>query len=117
MLSKLKKINFKTVTYKALICFFCLLLGFVVTLSLYTHNDFDPSIFTVNDEPPLNALGLFGSNLSSVLALIESSDHTNREKISVSRQHNSHRWAFKICSGHGFSQSHRVYFAGYSQFL
>ena len=31
---------------------------------------FDPSLFTVNDEPPLNSLGLFGSNLSSLLLVI-----------------------------------------------
>ena len=41
-----------------------------VTISLYTYNDFDPSFFTVNNEPPLNALGLFGSNLSSLLLVI-----------------------------------------------
>ena len=28
------------------------------------------SIFTVNDDPPTNALGLFGSNLSAVLFVI-----------------------------------------------
>ena len=58
MLSKLKKVNFKIVIYKLLICCFCLLLAIFLSISLYTHNDFDPSMFTVNDEPPLNALGV-----------------------------------------------------------
>ncbi|MBV69023.1 MAG: cell division protein FtsK [Pelagibacterales bacterium] len=70
MLSKLKKVNFKIVIYKTLICCFCLLLAIFLSISLYTHNDFDPSMFTVNDEPPLNALGSFGANVSSLLLVI-----------------------------------------------
>ncbi len=70
MLSKLKKVNFKIVTYKTLIFCFCFLLAIIVSISLYTHNDFDPSIFTVNDDPPLNALGFFGANISSLLLVI-----------------------------------------------
>ena len=67
MFSKLKKVNFKITAYKTLIFLFCISLSVVVLTSLYTHNDFDPSIFTVNDDAPLNALGIFGSNLSSIL--------------------------------------------------
>ena len=70
MLSKLKKVSFKITTYKILICVFCLFLGAASFLSLYTHNEFDPSIFTVNDEDPLNILGVFGANLSSLLLVI-----------------------------------------------
>ncbi|MDC3024103.1 DNA translocase FtsK 4TM domain-containing protein [Alphaproteobacteria bacterium] len=67
MFSKLKKINIKYTIYKFLISIFLMFLISVLVISLYTHNDFDPSFFTVNDEPPINALGIFGSNLSSVL--------------------------------------------------
>ncbi len=70
MLSKLKKVSFKITIYKILTCVFCLFLGFASFVSLYTHNNFDPSIFTVNDEPPLNVLGVFGANLSSLLLVI-----------------------------------------------
>ena len=70
MLSKLKKINIKFTVYKFLICISLVFLISVLAISLYTHNEFDPSIFTVNDEPPLNALGFFGSNLSSILLVI-----------------------------------------------
>ena len=70
MLSKLKKVSFKITIYKILICVFCLFLGFASFVSLYTHNEFDPSIFTVNDEDPLNVLGVFGANLSSLLLVI-----------------------------------------------
>ena len=70
MFSKIKKMNPKIAIYKLLICFFYLIGAVVVTISLYTYNDFDPSFFTVNNEPPLNALGLFGSNLSSLLLVI-----------------------------------------------
>ena len=68
MLSKLKKINIKFTVYKFLICISLVFLILVLAISLYTHNEFDPSIFTVNDEPPLNALGFFGSNLSSIIS-------------------------------------------------
>ena len=70
MFSKIKKINLKIAIYKLFICFFYLIGAVSVTISLYTYNDFDPSFFTVNNEPPLNALGLFGSNLSSLLFVI-----------------------------------------------
>ena len=70
MFLKLKKINFKIATYKVLTFLFCIFLAVVVTVSLYTYNEFDPSIFTVNDDPPLNALGVLGSNLSSFLFVI-----------------------------------------------
>ena len=70
MFSKIKKMNLKIAIYKLLICFFYLIGAVAITISLYTYNDFDPSFFTVNNEPPLNALGLFGSNLSSLLLVI-----------------------------------------------
>ena len=70
MFLKLKKINLKIATYKVLTFLFCIFLAVVVTVSLYTYNEFDPSIFTVNDDPPLNALGVLGSNLSSFLFVI-----------------------------------------------
>ena len=70
MLLKFKKVNFKIVTYKTLICCFCLLLSIFSSISLYTHNDFDPSMFTVNDDIPLNALGVYGANVSSLLLVI-----------------------------------------------
>ncbi|MBF96074.1 MAG: DNA translocase FtsK [Alphaproteobacteria bacterium MarineAlpha9_Bin4] len=70
MYLKLKNINFKVSLFKALICLFFLLFGITSGLSLLSHNEFDPSIFTVNDENPTNILGYYGANLSSILFVI-----------------------------------------------
>ncbi len=67
MYIKLKKINLKVSLLKSLICLFFLLFGITSGISLYSYNQFDPSIFTVNDETPINILGFYGANLSAIL--------------------------------------------------
>ena len=49
---------------------FFLLFGITSSISLYSYNQFDPSIFTVNDETPINILGFYGANLSAILFAI-----------------------------------------------
>ena len=44
--------------------------GVTTIVSLYSYNEFDPSLFTVNDETPLNILGNYGANLSAILFVI-----------------------------------------------
>ena len=70
MYIKLKNINLKVSLLKSLICLFFLLLGITSSISLYSYNQFDPSIFTVNDETPINILGFYGANLSAILFAI-----------------------------------------------
>ena len=67
MLAKLKSINFRVTFFKFIFSIFLLLFSLISFLSLYSYNEFDPSIFTVNDEDALNALGKFGANVSAVL--------------------------------------------------
>ncbi len=67
MISKLKNINFKILFFKLITCSFILTFSFSAIISLYSHNQFDPSPFTVNDDIALNLLGGFGANLSAVL--------------------------------------------------
>ena len=67
MLAKLKSINFRVTFFKFIFSIFLLLFSLISFLSLYSYNEFDPSIFTVNDEDAVNALGKFGANISAVL--------------------------------------------------
>ncbi len=70
MYSKLKKISFKALLVKTLICGLFLFLGTTSAISLYSYNQFDPSVFSVNEEVPTNILGIYGANLSAILLFI-----------------------------------------------
>ncbi len=67
---KLNNINLKVSLLKSFICLFFLLFSITSGISLYSYNQFDPSIFTVNDEMPINILGFYGANLSAILFAI-----------------------------------------------
>ena len=70
MYLKLKKMSFKVVFIKTFISGLFLFFATASAISLYSYNQFDPSIFSVNEEVPTNILGFFGANLSAMLLFI-----------------------------------------------
>ena len=70
MYLKFKKMSLKIVLIKTFICSFFLFFSTTSAISLYSYNQFDPSIFSVNEEVPTNILGFYGANLSAIFFFI-----------------------------------------------
>ena len=68
--SFLKRSNLKVLVYKSLKVLTLLLLSIILFLGLVTYDEFDPSPFSVGDEPANNLLGELGANFSSILFFI-----------------------------------------------
>ena len=65
-----KKLGLKVLAYKSFQIFILLSLSLVLFLGLATYDEFDPSPFSVGDEPANNFLGVFGAKFSSILFFI-----------------------------------------------
>ena len=65
------KLDLKVLAYKSLQVAFLLSLSLILFLGLATYDEFDPSPFSVGDEPANNFLGVFGAKFSAILFFID----------------------------------------------